>query len=145
MGLLVLGVQFMNLSDHQRRKLLENPNVEEITEKHIHYSPVFKIKAAENYLKGIHPEEIFKNAGIDPLIFEENYCLYTIKRWKKKYEEEGKDSLKSIGTGLKATGRPRVENLDELTYEELQVIVQIQRGVISELELKKKLALAIKK
>ena len=33
MGLLVYGVQFMILlSDQQRRKLLENPNVEEITE-----------------------------------------------------------------------------------------------------------------
>lgn len=135
----------MNLSDNQRRKLLENPNVEEITEKHIHYSSAFKIKAAESYINGIHPEDIFKKAGIDPLLFEENYCLYTVKRWKKKYEEEGKESFKTSGTGLKATGRPRVENLDELTYEELQVIVQIQRELISELELKKKLALAKKK
>lgn len=133
------------LSDQQRRKLLENPNVEEITEKHIHYSASFKIKAVESYLSGIRPEEIFQNAGIDLSFFEENYCVSTVKRWKKKYEEEGKESLKKSATGLKATGRPRVENLDELTYEELQVIVQIQRELISELELKKKLALAKKK
>lgn len=133
------------LSDYQRRKLLENPNVEEITEKHIHYSASFKIKAVESYIKGISPVEIFKQAGIDPSFFEEDYCLNTVKRWKKKYELEGRDSLKISGSGLKATGRPRVENLDELTYEELQTIVEIQRKLISELELKKKLALAKKK
>jgi hypothetical protein len=39
--------------------------------------------------------------------------------------------------------RPKKANLDKLTYEELQAIVEIQRGVIE--ELKKKRALAKKK
>lgn len=133
------------LSDYQRRKLLENPNVEEITEKHIHYSFAFKVKAVESYLNGKKPSEIFLEAGIDPSFFETDYCLYAIKRWKKKYEEEGRDSLKNSQTGLNATGRPKSENLDELTYEELQTIVEIQREIITELERKKKLALAKKK
>lgn len=80
-----------NLSDYQRRKLLENPNVEEITEKHIHYSSSFKIRAVESYLKGEKPADIFKDAGIDPSMFDEGYCLYAIKRWKKKYKEQGVD------------------------------------------------------
>ena len=146
MGFLVFRSTEMNeLSDYQRRKLLENPNVEEITEKHIHYSFSFKVKAVESYLKGKKPSEIFLDAGIDPSLFETDYCLYAIKRWKKKYEEEGRDSLKSSSTGLKATGRPRIENINELTYEELQTIVEIQREIITELERKKKLALAKKR
>jgi transposase len=125
------------LSDYQRRKLLENPNVEEITEKHIHYSSSFKIKAVESYLKGEKPSDIFKDAGIDPSMFDEGYCLYAIKRWKKKYEEQGRDSLKVSNTGTKATGRPKSQNLDDLTYEELQTIVEIQRALLAEYEKKK--------
>ena len=87
------------------------------------------------------------------VIFLSKTCNYewyfainlSLKRWKKKYEEEGRESLKESGTGKSATGRPKNENLDDLTYEELQVIVQIQRDMIKELELKKKLALAKKK
>lgn len=146
MGLCCFKGTFMNeLSDYQKRKLLENPNVEEITEKHIHFAASFKIKAVEGYLKGKHPDDIFLEAGIDPVIFEDKYCLSSLKRWKKKYEEDGRESLKESGTGKNATGRPKNENLDDLTYEELQVIVQIQRDMIKELELKKKLALAKKK
>jgi len=126
-----------NLSDYQRRKLLENPNVEEITEKHIHYSSSFKIKAVESYLKGEKPSDIFKDAGIDPSMFDEGYCLYAIKRWKKKYKEQGRDSLKVSNTGLMAKGRPKSQNLDELTYEELQTIVEIQRALLAEYEKKK--------
>jgi len=126
-----------NLSDYQRRKLLENPNVEEITEKHIHYSSSFKIKAVESYLKGEKPSDIFKDAGIDPSMFDEGYCLYAIKRWKKKYKEQGRDSLKISNTGLMAKGRPKSQNLDDLTYEELQTIVEIQRALLAEYEKKK--------
>ena len=134
-----------HLTNVQKRTLLENPNVEEITDKHIHYSGAFKIKAVESYLKGERPDQIFEKSGINPTLFEENYCLYTLKRWKKKYEEDGRDSLRISNTGLKSTGRPINENLDELSYEELQTIVEIQRKIITELELKKKLALAKKK
>jgi hypothetical protein len=134
-----------HLTDIQKKNLLENPNVEEITTNHIHYSGSFKIKAVESYLKGEKPIEIFQQVGIDTSIFEENYCLYTLKRWKKKYESEGPDSLKISNTGLGRHGRPVNENLNDLSYEELQTIVEIQRKIIAELELKKKLALAKKK
>lgn len=134
-----------NLTDIQKKKLLENPNVEEITTNRIYYSGSFKIKAVESYLNGDKPIQIFQNAGIDTSIFEENYCLYALKRWKKKYEQEGPESLKINNTGREASGRPASEDLNELSYEELQTIVEIQRKVIAELELKKKLALAKKK
>lgn len=134
-----------HLTEIQKKKLLENPNVEEITTNHIHYSGAFKIKAVESYLKGERPIQIFQNAGIDTSFFEENYCLYAIKRWKKKYEKEGSESLKISNTGRESSGRLADGDLNELSYEELQTIVEIQRKIIAELELKKKLALAKKK
>ena len=143
MGFVVFRSTVMHhLSEHQRQALLENPNVKDVTDQQILYHSTFKIKAVEVYLKGKHPDEIFRDAGIDPLLFEDRYCYFCLKRWKKKYKDKGRDSLKLDERGHGSTGRPKNENLDNLTYEELQVIVQIQREVIE--ELKKKRALAKK-
>lgn len=133
------------LSDAQKRALLENPNVEEITEKQIHFKAAFKINAVERYLEGKSPDDIFKDAGIPIEFFEERYCYYTLKKWKVKYQNEGKDSLRENKAGLGSIGRPKDKNLKNLSYEELQAIVQIQREIIKDLELKKKMALAKKK
>ena len=57
--------------------------------------------------------------------------------------DDGKEAFFVENRGSSTTGRPKKENLDELTYQELQAIIEIQRGVIE--ELKKKRALAKKK
>ena len=132
-----------NLTDYQRRLLIKNPNVEKITEKHVVYKSKFKIKAIEKYLNGWRPDEIFEDAGIDPSYFINGYCQSCIKRWKKKYFEEGKESLKKSQTGRKATGRPKSINTEEMTVEELKAMVEIQHEVID--MLKKNRALAKKK
>jgi transposase-like protein len=144
MGFLVLGVQFMILlSDHQIRKLLENPNVEEITEKHIHFTPEFKIRAVELNLKGTSPEEIFQTHGFDLSLFTDRYAVYAIKRWRKKYNEEGKSSLNTSQSGTKATGRPKKDGPEDYTKEELWNLLHLQRDMI--IEIKKQKALAKKK
>lgn len=144
MGLLVLGVQFMILlSDHQRRKLLENPNVEEITEKHIHFTPDFKIKAVQLNLKGVSPEEIFQTHGLDLSLFTDRYADYAIKRWRKKYKDEGKTSLSTPQTGTKTLGRPKKDRPEDYTKEELWKLLHLQRDMI--IEIKKQKALAKKK
>jgi len=132
-----------NLSDYQRRKLLENPNVEKITEKHVVFTSNFKIKSVESFLNGLSATEIFNKEGINLNFFKPNYAQYCLKKWKKKYIEQGKEAFKIEKRGSGSTGRPKSQNLDKLTYEELQAIVEIQRGVIE--ELKKKRALAKKK
>ncbi len=131
------------LSNYQKRVLLRNSNVEKITEKHISYTSKFKIRAVEKYLKGFSPNEVFEDSDIDPQYFIKGYCKSCIKRWKKKYFEEGKDSLKASKTGLKSTGRPKSDDLDELTMEELKALVEIQDEMIG--MLKKNRALAKKK
>jgi transposase len=128
------------LSDHQRRVLLNNPNVEKITEKHVIYKSSFKIKAVEKYLKGQKPDEIFKEAEINPKYFMKKYCQSCIKRWKKKYFDQGRDSLKMSQTGRQSTGRPKSINTDEMTMEELKAIVEIQHEVIDMLKKNRTLA-----
>lgn len=131
------------LSDYQRKVLLKNPNVEKITEKHVFYTSKFKMQAVQKYLNGSTSQEVFESADINPNFFIKDYCHSCIKRWKKKYLEEGRDSLKVSNTGRKATGRPKSNNLDELTTEELKALVEIQVEVID--MLKKNRALAKKK
>ena len=132
-----------NLSDYQRRKLLENPNVLKVTEKHVVFNAKFKIKSVEAYLDGLSAREIFEKAHINLDFFKPLYAQFCIKKWKKKYIEDGKESFNIEKRGSSSAGRPKKDNLDALTYEELQAIVEIQRGVIE--ELKKKRALAKKK
>ena len=133
-----------NLSSYQRKKLLENKNVEKLTEKSVVYTSKFKQKALESYLAGENAKDIFLRAGIPVHYFDNSkYCQSCLKRWKIKFEQEGAGCFDNDLRGVGATGRPKTENLDELTYEELQAIVEVQRGVIQ--ELKKKKALAKKK
>jgi transposase len=130
------------LSKYQRVVLLKNQNVEKIGTRNVIYKSRFKINAVEKYLKGWKPDEIFKDAGINPSYFIKNYSRSCIKRWKKKYFEDGKASLGASQTGKKASGRPRSKKADDLTVEELRAIVEIQEEVID--MLKKNRALAKK-
>jgi len=131
------------LSDYQRKELLKNPNVEKITEKHVVFTSKFKIKAVELYFDGKSPKQIFEDAGIKTHYFKSNYPQFCIKKWKKKYLEKGKESFDIELRGSSKVGRPKKENLDELTYEELRAVIDIQREVIE--ELKKRKALVKKK
>ena len=142
-GFYLWSTDMHNLSEYQRRILLENTNVEKITEKFVVYTSGFKVKTVKQYLNGESPNDIFLKANIPIELFIKGYCLSCIKRWKKKYLEQGPESLKEDKRGHATIGRPKKENLDELTYEELQAMVEVQRGLIE--ELKKKKALAKKK
>ena len=112
------------LSDYQKRRLLKNKHVEKITENHVVFTPEFKKLAVEATFKGILPDDFFKSEGIKLNYFKEKYAASCIKRWKKKYLEEGKKALEKDGRGEGAPGRPK---LDSYTYEELAEIVRIQQ------------------
>nr|BFD65965.1 hypothetical protein HAGR004_09870 [Bdellovibrio sp. HAGR004] len=131
------------LTTTQQAELLTNPNVQKITDGSVVYTPSFKIKATKSYLGGANPDQIFREAGIPPELFKNDYCRSCLKRWADKYKSGGSDALKEDKRGLGSPGRPRSENLDELTYEELKALVEIQKGVIDDLV--KKRALAKKK
>ena len=131
------------ISDKLRRLLESNPNVLKVTEKTVLYSPDFKEKAVQRHSDGDAPNKIFDEAGIPSSEFPENYCRYNLKRWKKKVQDGGFNSLYEDARGKSATGRPKSDHLDDLTRDELLAIIEIQRGVIE--EVKKKRALAQKR
>lgn len=129
-----------SFSPHQKKILLENPNVLKITENHLVFIPEFKVKAVEFFLKGMSPEEIFISHGFNPAYFEKDYFRLAIKRWRLKYETDGKDSLTEETRG--STGRPKAIDIDDFTIDDLRALVFIQDEIIN--EIKKKRALAKK-
>ncbi len=131
------------LSKFQRQKLLENPNVEKLTKKHVVFTPEFKIHAVEEYFRGKSQVLIFKDADIDLSFFISTYPVNSIKKWREKHQTLGKSSFFTEYRGLGSSGRPKKINYENLSYDELLAIIDVQEGVIE--ELKKKKALAKKK
>lgn len=144
MGLLVYGVQNMStFTPKQRSKLLANRNVKEVTEKTVSFEPAFKIKAVHKYRDGISPDLIFEEAGIPLEYFKDDYCRNCVKKWVKKFNEGGEEGLHEDNRGSGNGGRPKKERLEDLTYDELLALVEIQKEALE--EVKKQNALARKK
>lgn len=141
MGLLVYGVTDMqNFTPKQRSRLLANRNVKDVTEKTISFLSEFKIKSVHQYLEGLSPDQIFENAGIPLEFFKEGYTRNCLKRWVAKFKDEGEESLRIDERGRNSTGRPKEERLEELTYDELLALVEIQKEALGELRKQKALA-----
>ena len=135
----------MKLNQDVVKTLQGNRWVERITDSQIIYTYKFKIEAVEEYLRGGTPEKIFKEAGIPVELLVKDYARNCLKRWVKQYKEHGLEALKEDKRGTAKgplKGRPKKID-DDLTYEELKAIVQIQTEVIE--TLKKRRALAQKK
>ncbi len=135
----------MKLNQKVIKALEGNLWVERLTDSQIIYTYKFKIEAVEEYLRGNSPDEIFKEAGIPVKLLVKEYARNCLKRWVKQYKEHGLEALKEDKRGTAKgplKGRPKKID-DDLTYEELKAIVQIQTEVIE--TLKKRRALAQKK
>ena len=129
-----------NFSKSQERILLDNPNVEKITDSHVVFTGTFKIKAVALYHEGESPDAIFLKNGIDPKFFIPDFCRNCLKRWAKKQELDGKASFKKESRGHGATGRPTKPDLDSLSMEDLKDIIAVQEELIEILKKKKALA-----
>lgn len=129
------------LKPSQQSQLLANRNVQNVSEKSVTYSFAFKLKAVRGYLDGALPNQIFLDSGIPIHFFKEDYARFCIKRWVRKFRMGGEEALKEDGRG--STGRPRTERPEDLTYEELLALVEIQREALE--EVKKQNALERKK
>lgn len=132
-----------SFSPSQRSKLLSNKNVQDVSEKSVTFNAEFKIKAINLFLAGSAPNKIFEEAGIPLEYFKEDYCRCCLKRWLKKLKAEGLDALREDHRGSGSTGRPKSEKPEDLTYEELLALVEIQKEALE--DLKKQNALARKK
>jgi hypothetical protein len=88
------------------------------------YTSKFKIRAVLDFSKGISPNQIFAQAGIDLQMFGKTYAKKCLSRWRKIHDEFGNDGLKSERRGSGSTGRPKKtfkSPEDELRYLRAEV------------------------
>lgn len=105
------------LPEDVKKRLLSNRFVEKIAHSSISYTSEFKILAVKANLKGKSPSDIFNEAGIDTLFFVKNYAAKTISRWKKIYQEVGRQGLVNERRGKNATGRPKSKEFNSVEAE----------------------------
>lgn len=105
------------LPESVRKRLMSNRFVEKITNSNISYTSEFKLLAVKANLEGRSPAVIFEEAGIDVAPFVKNYAVKTIYRWRKIYQEEGKQGLVKEKRGKNATGRPKDKDFSSVEAE----------------------------
>ncbi len=110
-------------SGEQIVKLKQNPCVFDCRERSIHYTYEFKKRALDLYAQGIHPDEIWRQAGFDVSIWKKNYCRYTVKDWRRMAEKGELESLTRLGGVQSDAGykRARAPETDRVRRLELQV------------------------
>jgi len=105
----------IRFSTQDIRKLQENPNVQQISEKSITYSPVFKLAAVLAYNDGAAPMEIFINGGFNTVVIGPKTPKWCLKRWRTAYAKYGEEGLLEERRGKGSTGR---KPAGELSVEE---------------------------
>lgn len=78
----------------QIKELLKNKNVDNCSSKSITYSSKFKVLAIKKYHEeGYSPGMIFEEAGFDLNIIDRERARDSLRRWRKKYNKQGKTGL----------------------------------------------------
>jgi len=110
-------------SSEQIAQLKSNPCVWDVSERVVHYTYEFKKRALDLYTQGIKPDEIWRQAGLDPGLWKKGYCRYTIKDWRRMAKRRGLESLTNP-SGVQADSgykRSRSPEADRVRRLELQV------------------------
>ncbi|NQV00002.1 MAG: helix-turn-helix domain-containing protein [Parcubacteria group bacterium] len=107
----------------QIKELLKNKNVDKCSPKSITYNNKFKLLAIKKYYEdGYSPSMIFEEAGFDIIEIGKERIRDCLKRWRKKYNREGKAGLMK-----QKRGRPRKEKVkfkdknEEIKYLKLKI------------------------
>lgn len=88
------------LSPMEIEILKQNPYVEDVSHRRIMYTYEFKCRFMEQYLSGMRPVEIFRQAGFDVAVVGEKRIERATARWKALYAGNGVEGLK--GTAEKS-------------------------------------------
>ena len=107
---------------------MTNKYVLEVDEKRIFYTPEFKKYFISEYNKGRRPTEIFRSAGLDPVILGSKRIERACARWKELYKSGGLEAFNNERIPLPKTNQRneqeiiRLKNLVIKLYEENQEI-----------------------
>lgn len=126
-------------TEQQIRLLEDNPNVLNVTEKTVSYTPAFKLAAIEAYNKGQTPMEIFINAGFDPDIIHRRTPVESLKRWRTIFASSGESGLTEDRRGSGNTGRNPKKELtteDKLRRAEARIkLLEAENDFLKKLEI----------
>ena len=127
-------------SSEQIAHLSKHPCVWRVSERTIHYTVEFKMRALELYEKGIKPRDIWKQAGFEVGIWKKYYCQNTLKDWRRLVKKGGLESL-TKPSGIQADGgyrRSRSPEADRVRRLELQVrYLQAENAFLARLRAKR--------
>jgi transposase len=101
-------------------ELKKHPCVYECTAKSVYYTYEFKKRALDLHASGIHPKEIWRQAGFTIDLWKKEYFASTLRDWKKIKERDGAQGLHKTG-GLPYDRGPKQTKDDELKRLRLEV------------------------
>jgi transposase len=107
-------------SKEQIALLKQHPCVFGCSERSIHYTYEFKVRALKLHKEGISPKEIWIRAGFDPGIWKQNYTYSTVKDWERMVERNGLDSLTNLGGIQYDHGRTNKKDLIKVESDMLK-------------------------
>ena len=113
-------------SKEEVARFKRHPCVFDCSERSIHYTHEFKVRALALHAEGVSPREIWKRAGFNPDIWKKNYTYSTVKDWERMVKKKGIDSLANLGgiqydRGRRNKKKPVRIDSDKLERLELQV------------------------
>jgi len=94
------------LSDAEQQTLLANSSVKRCSERSITYTTAFKERAVKQYEMGLTSTEVFKQAGFDLNLIGRKQPKSCLRRWRKRYKENGVGGLLEV-RGKSSAGRKK--------------------------------------
>jgi len=125
-------------NENEIKQLEGNPNVENVTEKSITYSPTFKLAAVKAYKEGQTPMEIFLKAGFNLDIIGRKKPKHCLNRWRNSYQALGETGLLEEQRGKGSTGRRpagEVSTEEKLKRAEARIkLLEMENDFLKKLE-----------
>ena len=129
-------VQTMKFNEEQIKKLEENPNVLQVLDNKIFYTPDFKLKAIQEYEQGKSARQIFIDAGfnLSEISTISDYASRIISKWRSA-RSKNKNNIHSPKKKIKEKQSAYQKMAARLEYLEaeneflkkLQLLIQSQK------------------
>jgi transposase len=101
-----------SFSESDKKRLLNCPWIEKVTDCHVVFKAKFKIKAVKLNMDGMSPFDIFLKFNIEISLFHKNFPRKCLERWRNTYRNFGEEGFKNETRGVKSKGRPPKQKLD---------------------------------